>query len=127
MNPFSVDVKDMLDGDSNLELTFGTDLFVGTDPTEPDNVVGIFDTSGWAPDVKHNYENPTVQVLVRNRSYVTGWTVAHDIMQFLHNKHEETWNGTRYLAIFAQSDVLFIGRDEHDRFMFSVNFRCTRV
>lgn len=127
MNPFSVDAKDMLEAESALDLTFGTNLFIGTEPVEPDNVVTLYDTYGWAPDPKFDYENPTLQVRVRDRDYATGWGVAHDIKMSLHNRYEETWTSTRYLAIFGTSDVFFIGRDEHDRFLFTVNFRAQRV
>lgn len=126
MNAFSVDLKDMIEAQI-LTLSFGTNFFIGAEPDTPHNVVTIYDTSGWPPDPKLDYENPTAQVRVRNKAYTTGWDLAHDIMQAIHNKNEETWNGTRYLAVFADSDVLFIGRDEDERFIFTVNFRTTRV
>lgn len=127
MNPFSVDAKDMLEADTDLTLVFGTDLFIGTEPIEPDDTVTLYDTYGGAPDPKFDYENPTLQVQIRNRSYATGWGIGHTIKVSLHNRYEETWNSTRYLAIFGTSDVFFIGRDEHDRFLFTVNFRAQRV
>lgn len=46
MNAPSVDIKDMLEAESSLGLTFTSDLFVGHEPNTPDETVTIFDTPG---------------------------------------------------------------------------------
>ena len=44
MNSVSEDVKDMLEAESDLDLTFATNLFIGKEEKDPDNCVTIFDT-----------------------------------------------------------------------------------
>ncbi len=127
MNPFSEDLKDMLEAESALGLTFGTDLFIGSEPPEPDQCVTIYDTGGQSPDVHIEYRRPTAQVRVRSNAYRDGWVLANDILEALNGKHEETWNSTRYLTIWTLSDVLYIGKDQNDRFLFTVNFLTHRT
>ena len=92
MNPSSQDIKDMVDGESSLGLTFGTNLFTGIELSTPDDAVTIFDTPGSPPqlaldDSEYNY--PSVQIRVRNNSYLTGWTLINDIKALLHGKSGE--------------------------------------
>jgi len=89
MNPASEDVKDMLI-DSDLGLTFATDLFIGKEPANPDDTVTIFDTPGGAVgrtlDVGADMEEPAIQIRVRNNGYMEGYAVAKNIQELLHNR-----------------------------------------
>lgn len=141
MNPSSVDVKDMLEAESALALTFGTDLFIGSEPTSPDNCVTIYDTPGRAPHSGLNrtpaaasartnagkYFYPAVQVRVRNNAYVTGWGMAHDIKDALHNRAHETWGGSRYSLVVCSIEPHFLQWDENRRAVFVVNFDLQRT
>ena len=73
MNATSVDIKDMLEAESGLNLVFGVNLFVGREPSNPSDCVTIFDTLGMPPqltfDASERYEKPSIQIRVRSISY----------------------------------------------------------
>jgi len=126
MNAPSQDIKDILVADGIG--TFGTDLFVSKQPSTPDAVVTVYDTGGFAPEGMTADHYPTVQMLIRGdqNSYRTTYTKAESVRDSLHRLHDETWNSTKYIAIWAMSDIIFVGYDENERPEFSINFRMHR-
>lgn len=131
MNNVAEDIKDILLGESSLELTFGTDLFVGREPAEPNDCVTIFDTSGQPPQLTLEEEGATLnydsfQIRVRNTSYRDGWDVIESIQDLLHGRANETWNGTMYSVIFCSSGPALLEWDENDRVKFIINYRTIR-
>lgn len=131
MNAPSEDIKDMLAAESSLGLTFGTDLHVHKYPESPDQLVSVQDTGGYDPIAQYVYDKPTVQVIVRGgkgtRAYTTAWALAKGVRDALHAKVNETWNGTRYIAIYSVGDILDLGEDENSRPLLSLNFRIDRT
>lgn len=129
MNAPSVDVAAILAA-GGLGLTFATNLFVGQEPTEPDNVVTVFDTPGYPPqlslDKTEVYEYPAIQVRVRNNSYLAGYELAADIKTLLHGLAHETWNNTRYELIRCMQDPFLLDYDENGRARFVINFDLQR-
>ena len=121
------DVKDILESSSAaLSLTGGTNLFIATLPTSPDNCVSLY-TYGGNPQEQYDHERPSVQVIIRNRSYQTGYALARDIKYALHDQYNnKSVNGTRYIRIHCISDILELGQDEKNRYKFSVNFMTER-
>lgn len=130
MNASSEDIKDMLEAESSLGLTFATDLFIGKEPAEPDDCVTIFDTPGSPPQLTFNktekYQYPSIQIRVRNNAYMTGWNLANDIKDALHGRAHETWNATYYSVIICSSELALLDWDEHGRARFIVNFNIQR-
>ncbi len=130
MNPSSEDIKDMLDGESSLGLTFGTNLFIGMEPVRPNNTVTIYDTAGFGPqltmDRTEKYEYSSIQIRVRNISYTVGWNLINDIKDALHGRAHETWNATYYSVIHCSSDIAFLDWDNNQRARFVVNFEIQR-
>ena len=130
MNMCSEDVKDMLEADSALGLTFATDLFIGKEPTAPDNCVTIFDVTGYPPlltlDGNGNYYYPSVQVMVRNSSYTAGLELIQRIVESLHGRHGEEWNNTLYTVVVCQNDPGVLDWDENNRVRFIVTFNIQR-
>lgn len=127
-NSPSVDIIDMLidSGCPVSSLVFGTDLFVASLPDTPNNAVCIYDTGGSAQG-EFGYEYPNVQIIIRNLDYVTGYVLARNIKYYLHlARNNEIWNGTRYININCRSDILALGQDEKNRYMFSINFQAQR-
>ena len=123
----AIDVKDVLD-DAALG-TFGTDLFVSKLPDSPDACVCVFDTGGFAPESGYVYERPTVQVQVRGAvgAYEAAYNKAVAVKNALHDLHNQSWGVSRYIGIWAMSDVLHLGYDDKNRPLFSVNFRIHRT
>jgi len=130
MNTASEDVKDMLAAESTLALTFATDLFIGKEPTTPDDCVTIYDTPSSPPDLMLNpeerYYRSSVQVRIRNLGYVAGMTLARNIMELLHGRAQETWNGTLYTVIKAMGEPAALAWDDNNRIVIVVNFDLQR-
>ena len=130
MNAPSVDIADMIVADSSIALTLGTNLFIGIEPTNPDNVVTITDGPGWSPQLTYtkgeNYYYPTVQIRVRNRDYRTAYELAQDIMVLLHGRSHETWNGTYYSVIKALGEPALLSWDDNRLVRFVINFDIQR-
>jgi len=130
MNPSSEDVKDMLVA-ASLGLTFATNLFIGREPTKPNNCVTIFDTPGFPPQLTldaagRDYYYPSVQIRVRNTSYADGWALANNIMVSLHGRVYETSGGTLYTTVYCSSGPALLDWDENNRARFIVNFNLQR-
>lgn len=129
----SVDVKDMLEEDSSLGLVcgIGGNLFIGREPTLPQNCVTILDLHGFPPQLTFEgkgelYEYPITQVRVRNRDYQTGWNLANDIMISLHGRASETWNGALYTVIYCSSGPTLLTWNDNELVIFIINFNLQR-
>lgn len=125
----SEDIKDILEGTSALALTFATDLFISEMPDRPDDCVCVYDTPGEPPETGYVYHRPGLQIRVRGAkgAYLATHEFAQAIQAALHGLHDETWNGTRYVGIWATGGVLFVGYDDNHRPIFSINFRIHRT
>lgn len=132
MNAASVDIKDILDGESSLGLTFATDLFVGKEPETPDNCVTLFDTPGEPPDLtlagkdEDDYNYPYMQVRVRDNSYTDGWDTINSIKTYLHGLHGVTQGGSKYDLIQCVQEPALLDWDKNDRVRFVTTFRIHR-
>jgi len=128
MNAVSVDIKDMLV--AGLSYTFATDIFIGKEPTTPDNCVTIFDTGGGAPQLTftqgERYEYPTFQIRVRNKSYLVGMAAIEAIKESLHGRAQESWNGTLYSVVYCSSGPALLDWDDSNRCRFIINFNAQR-
>jgi hypothetical protein len=130
MNAQSIDIKDMLEAESSLGLAFGTNLFIGKEPSEPDETVTIFDTGGFPDQLTltrgENYEYPSIQIRVRGNSYPDGMALGLLIKDALHGRANESWNGTLYTVIYAVNGPAFLDWDASDRARFIINFNLQR-
>lgn len=126
----SEDIKDILEAESSLSLTFGANLFISREPAEPDAVVTIFDTPGFAPDLTMNknerYDRPSIQIRVRNNNYADGYALSDSIKEILHGKGHEIWNSTSYELIKAANDISLLDYDESNRVRFVITFDIQR-
>jgi hypothetical protein len=129
LNPPSEDIKDYLDGDSDLGLTFAVDLFISEMPASPDACVCVSDAPGMSPEVDFTYERPMVQVMVRGAK--DGYRAAHMLAQTIRDKlnglHDYEVNGARYIGVWAEGDLIPLGYDDNHRPQVAVNFRLHRT
>lgn len=127
MNAVSVDIKDILE-DAGLGLTFGSNLFIGKEPPGPVDCVTIFDVPG-APDLLTfdivKYEYPSIQIRVRNRKYIDGWTLANNIKNTLHGYSHQTINGTYYDLVYCVNGPAMLDI-QNDSYRFIMNFNILR-
>jgi len=129
MNNSAEDIKDMLVAESDLGLTFATNLFIGKEEKTPRNCVTIFDTTGYPPDLgltNQGYERPSVQIRVRNADYTTGWNLIEEIKTSLHGRAQETWNDTLYSVIYCASGPAHLDWDDNGNARFIINFNLQR-
>lgn len=128
MNSASIDIKDYLV--ANTALVFATDLFVGKAVSAPDDIVTIFDTPGFPPQLTMQqgeiYNYPSIQIQIRNNGYSTGWTLSYSIFELLHGRGQTTINGTLYSLIQALGEPVFLHWDKNDRAVFIINFNIQR-
>ena len=129
MNAPSVDIAEILEDEESLNLVFATNLFVGKEPTKPDDCVTIFDTGGQPPQLNlmnQGYEFPSINIRVRSRDYQTGWTMIDNIKTALHGRAQQVCNDTLYSVIYCASGPVHMDWDENSRARFVVNFDMQR-
>lgn len=129
MNPPSEDIMGILDGDSTLGLEIGTDLFVSEMPGTPDACVAVFDTGGYDPEANYTYWRPTISVRVRGAKggYVVAHNLAQQIAGAIHGLANYGVGSTRYVGIWQEGDIMFLGYDDNHRPLLSMNFRLHRT
>lgn len=105
--------------------TEGTDLFIGVLPATPDNAVMIDQTGGVEPDKYLPIKQPTIQIIVRNKSYTDGLdkiTAIYDLLhQFKDYQSLET-GGVDVMQIMALQEPTHLQQDDNFRHIFTVNF-----
>lgn len=129
MNAGSIDIKEMLEAETELGLVFSSNLFIGREPAEPHNVVTIYDSNTAPPHTTFDgsvYNYDTVQIRVRNKKYLDGYVLCQAIRDSLHGRAQETWGGTLYSSILCTSGPATLGWDDNNRVMFSINFQLQR-
>ena len=130
MNMPSEDIKDMIEAETSLGLTFATDLFKNKEPPLPNNTVTVFDTPGGSADLYADrtikWQHPAIQIRVRNIDSVAGWALLNDIRDVLQGRANETWNGAFYGLITAVGDIFLLDWDENNRARFALNFSIQR-
>ena len=130
MNAPSIDIADLLIlSSSGLSFVQGTDLFIGQEPDIPDECITIYDRPGFAPEnIIEVYDKPGFMVRIRGakKDYSGAYNNAQDIKEYLHKMADETINATRYIGIWAEGDANFIGYDDNNRPIFTLNFICHR-
>jgi hypothetical protein len=128
MNTPAEDIKDMLLAESSFDLTLGTNLFVGHEPPNPDNVVIIFDRYGGPSPVTLDgqvYEYTSGQIMVRNRDYQVAQSLVGEIKEALHGRANETWNGSFYTLILCSVPSM-LDWDDGQRVRFIINLNLQR-
>lgn len=112
--------------------TFGTDLFIGTQPGSPDVITSLFDTGGPGPDSELFDDTGTIsevtfQVYHRSGkaagSYTNGVDKIRDIERSLHKVRNQQLGTTYFYYIFAISRGGDIGQDDEGRDEWSINFQ----
>lgn len=130
MNPVSVDIKDLLEAETDLGLEFATNLFIGREPSMPNDCVTIFDVGGLPPaatlERTERYYYEIFQIRVRNTSYELAFAEIQAIYEALHGRANETWNSTYYTVITCSSGPAFLDWDENNRCRFIINFQAQR-
>ena len=125
----SEDIKDMLIANSSLGLDFGSNLFIGREPSSPDNTTTIFDTGGTPADVTlegNIYRRDTASIQVKNNDYQVGYQLASDIEVYLIGLSQTTWNGVLYTVITSDNGVSAENWDDNGNSFFIIHINIQR-
>lgn len=98
-------------------------------PSNPtDNCAVVVLTSGFAPSKWTHKKQPSFQVLIKSKKPPDAEAKAYEIFEHFHNKIEFTIGTTRIIHCSSDQSVpLFIGKDEEDRTIYSLNFTITTL
>lgn len=131
MNPTSQDIATLLENYSSFSYALGTDLYFSRIPLSPQDCVTIMDSPGEPPMLQYvktrsDYHYSGVTVYVRNTDYVTGYTEALSISEYLHGIAHTVVGGTYYVLIKATGEPMLLEYDKNDRAVIIVNFEVQR-
>lgn len=107
--------------------TFGTNIFVGREPTAPDECTTIYDTGGQPPDTDtQDLLRPKFQVRVRSATYEGGYAKQTQIRDLLILNAPIQTADSVFVAIFVDTDFIALGRDDKERYISTMNYRAIR-
>lgn len=99
--------------------------FPDTENDLADNIIFIRNTGGLEVNRYLPIKDLTIQISGRNSDYDAGYAVLSEIRNLLHGLTdlvELAENGVDVMNCFAMQEVSYVGMDESDRHLFSVNF-----
>ncbi len=108
-----------------LEAAGITPVYVSREPPTPDEVVTVYETpaGGQVELIREGQlERPGLQVRVRTRDYDAGYALHLAIRAIICETSEFRTTNTRYYCPQATTTVLYLGRDDNDRFLLTANF-----
>lgn len=129
MNAVSHEIATKLDaeGVGVLGATTGWRIQANREPTEPDDVLTVYDTGGSAPALfDEELRTPSIQIRTRSHDYDAAYGKQQEAFGVLNAIVNETIEGFRYLGVWMTSDIIAIGRDENDRFLLTSNYQVER-
>jgi hypothetical protein len=115
------DVKTYLEANSVSGGVTGWKTCLAYLPPSPDQVVYVVET-GSTRSPEPTLYSPSIQFIIRgNKDDVqTARTKAEQVLIVMDNA---TISGTNYPYCFAEQNPMYIGKDENERPMFSINFK----
>lgn len=125
MNPTYYDTATLLN-DGLASLTLGSNLFGGEWSAGIDKQALCLEGVGTPSPLAESYEQSSVQILVRGGAreadYIT-YRQAKEISEFLLSQTScVTINGTVYKGFEQGSNIAALGKDQNERFLYSMNF-----
>jgi hypothetical protein len=104
-----------MESDSGLGLVLGADLFIGREPTKPDEVVVIFDTPSYPPAMsisgEEHYVYSSLQIRVRGNEYLATYNIAENIKNYLHGRANFQLGGVLYTNILCTTPPALLDWD----------------
>lgn len=97
----------------------------GREPKSPDRVVTFTDTGGEPANPKYLLDFPGVQIRVRGapNGYKAAYAHAKLVKDLVLGVDSQDVADDRLVSVTMISDVQYLGNDEDERPMFSINFR----
>lgn len=104
--------------------TLGSDMFLGEQRQSPDNLVTITPTGGYVLNLRINDIKPTFQILVRDVSFISGYTKINAIFNLLDDGERKTSvvpPSGRKMIVSAMQPPYYLSKDENNRHEFAFN------
>lgn len=111
-------------------LTTEANIFIGDKPDSPNNLICMYETGGYDSEIQMNksvVERPTFMIKIRDTSYTSGIARCEVIKSLLTTLTNITINTHFYIEIFQVGGVNVLGKDEKNRWEFSLNFKTRLV
>jgi len=119
--PASVGAKTLLTTHVGVS---GWQIEIGAMPDSPDKVIYLCDTGGREPNPKWLLDFPSLQAVIRGPvgSYLDTFREAKAVKDILLGAPSQDLLSDRWVSVTMIGDLGFIGRDENERPLFSMNF-----
>jgi len=119
-------VKDLLVSDSIgvFAAETGWAIRISRSKDAPDTLITIYDVAGNIPEPGLDINRPGIQVLVRGdqNGYNAAYSKCENIRDTLLGLPSQTINGDIWASVTMSSDIIFVGYDDKDRPLFTLNF-----
>ena len=103
----------------------GWAIFIGKEPSSPNNTITVYDTGGAMGNPDQLYD-PTIQIRIRGHDYSGTYAKAVEIRDDLVVNTDRVVGDWHYAGFFLISDIAKIDTDENNRDVFTINFRLMR-
>lgn len=123
MNSAAHDIVDHL---TALLVVDAGSVFVGEEPAEPNDCVTIYDTGGGDPFADIELYDTSIQIRVRDKKYTDAYAKQNQIREALIIPTTFEINGTRYIGVWNQGDIISLGKDQNNRAILTSNYRIER-
>ena len=119
--PASVGAKTLL---TAHVATSGWQIEISVMPDSPNKVIMLNDSGGLAPNPKWLLDFPSLQAVVRGdaNDYLDAFREAKAVKDILLGAPSQDLLSDRWVSVTMSGDLGFIGRDENERPLFSMNF-----
>lgn len=99
--------------------------FIGIYQSEPHNCVTLRDTGGLESNPRYLLDEKTVQIIIRGKvnGYAEAYAKARQVKDCLLRIDPQNVGDDRWNSIIILSDIAFIGNDNNDRPMLTLNLR----
>ncbi len=101
-------------------------IFVNSEPTKPNEVITIYDTAGDPPNPKWLLDTPEIQIRSRSKDQAIAYSNLRDIRDRLLGISQFAEGSSFYIGIWAKDDIGYIGQDESNRSLLTINLRLVR-
>lgn len=118
--------QDILEHLIALSIVTDGSVFFGEEPKDPNDCVTIYDTGGGDPFPDIELYDTSIQIRVRDTKYTEAYAKQNQIREALIIPTTFEINGTRYIGVWNQGDIISLGRDQNNRAILTSNYRIER-
>lgn len=119
-----IDLANYIADNTSYELQ--KDIWIGDMPEKYNNCIAIYQTGGVKDDTgTSNLRQPTIQILVRNKSYLEAYNISYEIHTLLHRLNNVEMTDTSIMHIHNLQEPQEIAKEEMKGFtrsLFSCNY-----